>query len=212
MRRFQRARSPDEKEVRREAILGAARDLLDEVSADAFGLNELARRAKISKPNVYRYFESREHVLLELWVEELRAVVEDAHKRCARVERNDVDGVVRALVRALVARPRACELISIVSSVIERNVSGAAIVRAKTALLETTQRVAAVIHERLPRVSLVDAAYVASCVGIFVAGVWPATKVLPAEVRADPVVAATVPRFGPDLTRFLTTLIKGVSR
>ncbi len=75
-RKFQRARRPEE--VRRQQILTAARTLLAERGVSELSLNELARRSGVSKPNVYRYFESREDVLLQ-W----RRVARGARLRCA---------------------------------------------------------------------------------------------------------------------------------
>ena len=40
--------------------------MLDEMPVAAVTLNELSRRVGLAKPNVLRYFESREAVLLEL--------------------------------------------------------------------------------------------------------------------------------------------------
>src|SRR5580693_2868218 len=66
MTTFQRARSEEQREVRRRAILGAAAAMLDEMPAAQVTLNELSRRVGLAKSNVLRYFESREAVLLDL--------------------------------------------------------------------------------------------------------------------------------------------------
>ena len=63
---FQRARSEEQREARRQAILGAAAAMLAEMPVADVTLNELSRRAGLAKSNVLRYFESREAVLLEL--------------------------------------------------------------------------------------------------------------------------------------------------
>src|SRR5947207_16009779 len=63
---FQRARSEEQREARRQAILGAAAAMLAEMPVAEVTLNELSRRAGLAKSNVLRYFESREAVLLEL--------------------------------------------------------------------------------------------------------------------------------------------------
>src|SRR5579859_5708314 len=63
---FQRARSEEQRETRRRAILGAAAAMLAEMAVSEVTLNELSRRAGLAKSNVLRYFESREAVLLEL--------------------------------------------------------------------------------------------------------------------------------------------------
>src|SRR3984957_2847590 len=63
---FQRARSEEQREARRRAILDAAVAMLAEMPVAEVTLNELSRRAGLAKSNVLRYFESREAVLLEL--------------------------------------------------------------------------------------------------------------------------------------------------
>ena len=74
---FQRARKPEEREIRREAILTAAAELFDAEGPQGAGLNAIAARAGFTKSNVYRYFESREEVLLSLFLAELDGFVGD---------------------------------------------------------------------------------------------------------------------------------------
>ncbi|HEX4291540.1 MAG TPA: helix-turn-helix domain-containing protein, partial [Trebonia sp.] len=63
---FQRARSEEQREIRRQAILDTAAAMLDLMPVSEVTLNELSRRAGLAKSNVLRYFESREAILLEL--------------------------------------------------------------------------------------------------------------------------------------------------
>lgn len=63
---FQRARTKEQREIRRQAILDTAAAMLDEMPVAEVSLNELSRRVGLAKSNVLRYFESREAVLLEL--------------------------------------------------------------------------------------------------------------------------------------------------
>ncbi|HEU0222902.1 MAG TPA: helix-turn-helix domain-containing protein, partial [Paracoccaceae bacterium] len=68
---FQRARSPEQKAHRRRAILEAAAALLAEGGIEATTLAAIAERAGLVKSNLYRYFESREEILMWLFVEDL---------------------------------------------------------------------------------------------------------------------------------------------
>src|SRR2546421_4060846 len=78
---FQRARSEEQREVRRQVILKTAAAMLTEVPVAQLSLNELSRRVGLAKSNVLRYFESREAVLLELldsaWQEWLAGLDQD---------------------------------------------------------------------------------------------------------------------------------------
>src|SRR2546421_10588276 len=78
---FQRARSEEQREVRRQVILKTAAAMLTEMPVAQLSLNELSRRVGLAKSNVLRYFESREAVLLELldstWQEWLAGLDQD---------------------------------------------------------------------------------------------------------------------------------------
>ena len=68
-----RARRPEHKRERREAILAGARRLLDAEGVEGATLSAIARAAGLSKANCYRYFESREAILLAVILDEARA-------------------------------------------------------------------------------------------------------------------------------------------
>ena len=53
------ARNPEHKLVRKEAILSAARYLVDTEGVEGTTLSDIARQANLSKANCYRYFENR---------------------------------------------------------------------------------------------------------------------------------------------------------
>src|SRR5262249_11776750 len=156
-----RARRPEEKEARRQQILAAARKLVAEVGVGELSLNELARRSRISKPNVYRYFESREDVLLQLWVAEVREPADGLERAFAELPSIATPAVIAAVVSAFAARPRLCDVMAIVSPVLEWNLSVEAIVRAKTQLAGLTRRLARLLLSRLPFLSLDDCAWLA---------------------------------------------------
>ena len=67
---YQRARRPEQKEERREAILAAAHALAVERSVRAVSLGDIAREVGLAKSNLLRYFESREEIFLTLLLRE----------------------------------------------------------------------------------------------------------------------------------------------
>ena len=67
---YQRARSPEHKEERREAILAAAHELARESSVRNVSLGDIARRVGLAKSNLLRYFQSREDIFLTLLLRE----------------------------------------------------------------------------------------------------------------------------------------------
>src|ERR1700742_2587116 len=62
---FQRARRPEQKEQRREAILAAAAELARRDGVREVTLSEIARAVGIHKSALLRYFETREQIFLQ---------------------------------------------------------------------------------------------------------------------------------------------------
>src|ERR1700689_4966611 len=63
---YQRARRPEQKLERRDAILGAARELALRDGVRTVSLADIAARVGIHKSALLRYFETREQIFLEL--------------------------------------------------------------------------------------------------------------------------------------------------
>ena len=154
MTTFQRARSEEQREVRRRAILDTTATMLAEMPVAEVTLNELSRRVGLAKSNVLRYFESREAVLLELldsaWQEWLAALETDLggaiDATAAPAGRGDQ--LAAALASSLAARPVLCDLLSAQAAVLERNVSTQVAAAYKRAALADVSRLGA--HPPLP--------------------------------------------------------------
>ena len=134
---FQRARTEEQREIRRRAILDVASAMLEEMPVAAVTLNELSRRVGLAKPNVLRYFESREAVLLELldhflqqWLTELAGeLAAGIDEKLPMAERAAV--VAEILSRSLSSRVVLCDLVNAQGSVLEHNVSVEVVARYK---------------------------------------------------------------------------------
>lgn len=212
MKAFTRARQPEQKEERRAHLLGTARAMLAEgASLGDVSLSELARRAAMTKSNVYRYFESREAVLLALLVEEWEAwFAALARWRGPRAVDADaaVEQLARHLARTLAARPRLCLLTSALPQVLEQNLSEAAIREFKLRSLAHFDEVAALLSERAPRLSRAAAVTLMHDAVVAITGLYPATHPSPAAARAldDPALCALRRDFGRELERFVCAL------
>jgi AcrR family transcriptional regulator len=157
---FQRARTEEQREIRRRAILDMASAMLDEMPVAAVTLNELSRRVGLAKPNVLRYFESREAVLLELldhflqeWLAELAG--ELAGELAAGIDESlpmaeRATAVAEILSRSLSSRAVLCDLFGAQGSVLERNVSVEVVARYKRASLDRLTTMTALIQQYLP--------------------------------------------------------------
>lgn len=211
---FQRARKPEERELRREAILSAAAELYDAEGPQGAGLNAIAARAGFTKSNVYRYFESREDVLLSLFLSELEQLCPDLERRFSATTPGDLDALAAALSAAFVGRPRLASLSTIVASTLEQNVSEQAVISLKRGMSALLQRAAAMIHTKLPGSKLEDCVWVTAMVGTVVAGMWPNANPSAAarRVLAMPEFAHLKPSLDRDLERATRALLASIAR
>jgi AcrR family transcriptional regulator len=219
MTTFQRARSEEQREVRRRAILDAAAAMLAEMPVAQVTLNELSRRAGLAKSNVLRYFESREAVLLELldsawqeWLTGLEADLGGAIDPAAPpAERGDQ--LAAALAASLAARPVLCDLLSAQAAVLERNISPQVAATYKRAALAGVTRLGRLLHRYLGEVGEHDTERLAAGSVLVAGALWahaqPSAAVL-AAYEADPALAVMKTDFTAGVREVLEVLIAGL--
>ena len=155
---FQRARSEEQRAVRRRAILQTTSAMLDEMPVAEVTLNELSRRVGLAKTAVLRYFESREAVLLDLmddrtktWLAELEPeLTQGIDAGRSVVER--AEQLADVLSRSLAAQTVLCDLYGAQGGVLEHNVSVEVVRRHKRASLANLAVMAGLVRQHLPEV------------------------------------------------------------
>lgn len=204
---FQRARSPEQREIRRRAILGVAADLLAEMPLSDISLRELARRVGLSKTNVVRYFETREAVYFALlnqsvsdWLDGLPAEL-------------DPSRMPESLAASLARWPVICELWSALGTELERNISAEAVRDFKLANGVLQARLANLLAERAPELAGPPAREFVSMTILLVAGLWPFANPAPAVTEAllDPRLENSRVDFPQRLGRALRVVLTGLT-
>jgi AcrR family transcriptional regulator len=211
---FQRAREPEQKQQRRRELLAAARALLQEGGVEAVSLSAIARVAGAAKSNVYRYFEGREAILLEilvddelLWADELEAAL------APLAGSDDAEAVATTVARTVAARPVTCGLIAVVANVLEHGLSVPTALGFKTQLLEVSRRIRDALHVALPSLPPRHAEALLRYLHALVAGLWPMSRPTPAmaQVLAAPEFHSLRSVFIDDLAGALGALLRGLS-
>jgi AcrR family transcriptional regulator len=216
---FQRARSEEQREARRQAILGTAAAMLAEMPVAEVTLNELSRRAGLAKSNVLRYFESREAVLLELldsawqdWLTTLNQDLASAVDPAAPVTGRC--GQLAATVAAsLATRPVLCDLISAQAAVLERNVSPQVAAQYKRASMAGIAALGGLMLRCVPELGGLDAQKLAGATIMTAGALWPHTQpsaAMLAAYEADPELAAMRLDFTATLREVLDVMSAGL--
>ncbi|GAB1822257.1 TetR family transcriptional regulator [Herbidospora sp. RD11066] len=212
---FQRARKPEQVEVRRAAILGAAREMLRDRSLAEISLNELSARAGLAKSNVLRYFGSREVIYLEIldetwraWLDRLTLDPGDVTTGYAREER-----VATQIADAMIADPGMCELIAAMASVLERNMPLAYARDFKRRASDNSERLATMVGAALPHLGPAALRHFGGAVFVVTAGLWPyaTPSGTVAQVSKEMGAPPAAEMFTTGLREGLTNLLVGLS-
>ncbi len=217
MEKFQRARTDEQREERREAILTAARGMLDEQRVAALSLNELSRHAGLAKSNVLRYFESREAVLLELYDREYRGWLDALAERLADARPASIaEGIelaASAIADTVAQRPVFCELSASAPGVLEHNVSAQVAADYKRGALTNSARLAALVSPLVGGLpGLAETAFLGG-VTIMIGGVWAQSQPsegMAAAYRAHPELRVMRLELAPAVRELVATLLVGL--
>lgn len=225
---YQRARRPEQKLERRDAILGAARELALRDGVRAVSLADIAARVGIHKSALLRYFETREQIFLELtaaawreWTTALHAELDPAAPDPASLGPAD-PGSSGAGTRALVAdvfarsfgdRPLLCDLIAHTPLNLERNVSVETVRRYKLTSLAAVDEAAALVRRVLPGLTLAECGEFVAALASLAGAVWQIANPAPvlAELYAsDPALSRACVDLTPRLRRTAEILLAGL--
>ncbi|MEV7392922.1 MULTISPECIES: TetR family transcriptional regulator [unclassified Streptomyces] len=205
---FVRARRPEHKEQRREAILTAARELATASGVRNVSLGNVATAVGLAKSNVVRYFGTREEIFLVLAVDAWHHWAEDVLARL-----HDGENPIDALAEPLASRPLFCDLLSQLGATLEHNVSVSAARDFKQAVNDINRELAEAIADALPTLTVGEARELAAQAPMLAGTYYPAANPPPTltQLYAEtPELAADCPVLLPSLKRTLAAVASGL--
>ena len=215
---YQRARRPEQKLERRDAILGAARELALRDGVRAVSLAGIAARVGIHKSALLRYFETREQIFLELtaqawreWTAALHAELDDAAPGSPASASAGL--VADVFARSFSDRPLLCDLIAHTPLNLERNVSAEAVRAYKLTSLAAVDEAAAIVRRVLPELTLAECAEFVAALASLAGAVWQIANPAPALAElyaSDPALSRACVDLAPRLRRTAEILLAGL--
>jgi AcrR family transcriptional regulator len=210
---FQRARRPEQKLQRQDAILGAARDLALREGVRNVSLADIAARIGIHKSALLRYFETREQIFLELTAEAWRDWAHDLRARLDVAAPGSVALVADVFARSFSDRPLLCDLIAHTPLNLERNVSPDAVRRYKRTSLGVVNDAAALVHRVLPELTLAECTEFVVTLASLAGSLWQIANPVPAVAElyaSDPDLVQACVDLAPRLQRTAEILLAGL--
>jgi AcrR family transcriptional regulator len=169
---FQRARSPEHKAQRREAILAAAARLARRDGVRGVTLGDIAAEVGIHKSALLRYFETREQIFLELTARSWREWASAMTSSLGALAPGDAEAVAATLADGFVSRPLLCDLIPHTALTLERHVSLEAVRAYKHTSLGAVEAVAVASARALPSLDLSRCRELVSTVALLAGGIY----------------------------------------
>jgi len=171
---WERARTPEQQEERRQEILDAAATLFRHMNYENVSLNAIADEAGFTKSNIYRYFASREEIFLSLFlidfsewadgfIETLRDLPADT----------TAEQLAEIWVDSLYVEERMLDLIPLLALALERNASEDALFHFKLNAHQMMGHIVEALATPLPMMTPEQGAMLFKRVHGLIAGLWP---------------------------------------
>jgi AcrR family transcriptional regulator len=219
---FLRARSPEHRQHRADAILAAARALA-RAGVRSVSLTDIAAEVGLHKSALLRYFETREQIFLVLtaegwteWAGALRsglAALAAEHPDAEHPDAEEVDALAELLSRSLAERPLFCDLLAQAPLNLERNVSQDAVRVYKLAALASVEEIATALERAQPRLGPGGGRELVAAVTSLAGSFWQTSHpppTLAALYAEDPRLGHAVVDFVPRLRRLTAVTIAGL--
>jgi AcrR family transcriptional regulator len=209
---FQRARSPEAKQQREDAILAAARVLGAKRGIRQITLTDIADAVGMHKSAMLRYFETREQIFLRLTAEDWREWSEVLRAKLERIGSPTAKSVASAFSTTLADRGMFCDPLAQAPLNLERNVSLEAVRAFKLVTHYEVDAIVEVMRRLLPGLTERDCIDVIATATSLSGAFWQMANPSPevaALYRGDPRMSHAVFEIEPRVRRVLTAMLKG---
>jgi AcrR family transcriptional regulator len=211
---LQRARSPEAKHQREQAILDAAAKLGADQGIRTVTLTDIAQAVGLHKSAMLRYFETREQIFLKLTAAGWRDWSADLRGELGQLDPGAPAGTVaEAFAQTLTSRPMFCDLLAQAPLNLERNVSIDSVRSFKLVTLEEVAAITAELQRLLGLTEQQSVDVIATATSL-AGALWQMATPGPevqALYRSDPRLAHAVVEVGPRLARVLAALLTSLS-
>ncbi|MER2491813.1 TetR/AcrR family transcriptional regulator [Catenovulum sediminis] len=143
-----RARSAEDKSLKRDLILNTASQLFDDSPDTLPTAAAIANHSGIAKGTVYLYFKSKEEIFLALLEQHYQAWFSDI-RSAITADKPDSDEIINALCHYIESQPQFFQLASLSSSIIEQNVDSKILLEFKKRLVEIITSASKDLAQRL---------------------------------------------------------------
>lgn len=151
--KWQRARSEEQKQQRISEIVSATAWLYKKHSFEAISFALIAKEAGFTRSNLYKYFSSKEEIFLSFLMQDMRLWCADLLNTCRRSKIKSINKFASVWVKTLVKQKRFLDLLSLLPTFIEKNVTEQNLVDFKRSAVNELTVLSELLCEMFPALS-----------------------------------------------------------
>ena len=148
---FQRARTKEQIERRKEEILVAASTIYNEVGYEGLNFSSISEYTKMTRPSIYKYFNTKEEILLILLKKDLISYIASLINSFTLNRLYSLKEITNIWTNNLMEHQRLLQLYSILYTIIEKNVSVESLAAFKKDILTSQSSLFHLVSQLFPR-------------------------------------------------------------
>lgn len=213
LKQFKRARSDQQKELRMQQIMDATLALYHDTPYQKISLSSIAKELNFTRANLYKYVKTKEEIFLHILIRETEKAVAALHQVFITKDSLSIEEFALLWAQTFDKHPLFIQLMAIMYSIIEKNVSLENLVQFKTEFTKSMVSAGAIIQHALPQLSEETINQFMSMQMFYAMGLYPASN--ETEVQTEAIARSGIPYYTPDFveefSRFIRLTIKGLS-
>lgn len=151
--KWQRARSEEQKQQRISEIVSATARIYKKQSFKAISFALIAKEAGFTRSNLYKYFSSKEEIFLSFLMQDMRLWCADLLNTCRRSKIKSINKFASVWVKTLVKQKRFLDLLSLLPTFLEKNVTEQNLVDFKRSAVNELTVLSELLCEMFPALS-----------------------------------------------------------
>ncbi len=210
---WQRARTDENKNERKEAIYKAAFTLFKENGYDKVSFNGIATQAGFTKSNMYRYFSSKEEIFLNVFGNLFNEWFDDCTNGLKNLEQNAaIEKFAKSWVDSLLAHPEFLDLTPLLFVSLEKNSSFDQLLTFKSMSKDLLFRITIEISRVYPHIEAENAFKFLTLSYAAMANYWAANSLSEPLLKIYQLeeFKELKPNFEKDLTTSIEIILKGL--
>ena len=203
---FDRVRNAEQRKIRFEQIKNAAIKLFDEKQFHEITLANISKETSFTRGNLYKYISSKEEIYLLVIVDEIRDWIKDLNKHITSDMTNDIESFSIKWATITYQHQRFLKLISILFTILERNVSLKRLIEFKNEFAIETSRAFDAIRTAFPAWDNKKIRRFIDIQKHFAIGLYPTTT--PAPIQREALEKSNMDFQFPDFIKEFSELIR----